>query len=482
MYELRFPHRKVTGHILTRFSIIIKFILDATQYGEFGIIICSNKNEYIFKFIDCDGNVPGVALYRMVKALIYASDDTIDKIYMKLAQNNNTINCTIHMIHDCKPRSNVLCTFLANQMEAYDLNLTISDKPNRSMAELCFSLSYPKLNYIEYFTDTFYESIVQTNINRNIVIDCGNMVSDLNLIYLTTYICRKMYICLINTSNIDIMGNYDPIAIIKCGPKYISKYECIPSCCPVLDSSDLLISLDSSLNRLLFTFSIYGSEKLYIIESDKILIMIMRYIIERIDVLELDPDIAIVSSIYANSAISGYINNNFDIHHIKSNDQFNEASKYDIGGYVRPKGTGTILFKHDFVSNLFTILANTTDPDKVRALNQLINLTNIFNQSVEDAITFIMGACIVILDDQIELLEIYDIYKYVPVYKTKINTQAGFKVHPTIFEMIRSIEFTFGCDVKLKQKSRALTVYIEHANQNEIKYIRDLVLDVFNYK
>ncbi len=61
------------------------------------------------------------------------------------------------------------------------------------------------------------------------------------------------------------------------------------------------------------------------------------------------------------------------------------AEHYDIGVYFEANGHGTVLFSPDTLEKLSTYQPST--PAQSTALNHLINLTNVINQTVGDALS-----------------------------------------------------------------------------------------------
>jgi phosphoacetylglucosamine mutase len=103
------------------------------------------------------------------------------------------------------------------------------------------------------------------------------------------------------------------------------------------------------------------------------------------------------------------------------------AEHHDIGVYFEANGHGTVLFSRNTLATLKTHEPNT--PAQQTALNHLINLTNLINQTIGDALSDMLLVEVVLTHKSYSGVEWDSLYTDLPnrLLKVLVNDRTAFK-------------------------------------------------------
>jgi phosphoacetylglucosamine mutase len=193
----------------------------------------------------------------------------------------------------------------------------------------------------------------------------------------------------------------------SCGADYVKTTQKLPpSLASKLKPGQRGCCLDGDADRLMY-FYIDDGGKFHMLDGDKIAALIAAFIVELVKTagLEGQINVGVVQTAYANGASTKYLaevrdRNNFlssarsHTHHKRLpvkcvptgvKHLHHAAEHYDIGVYFEANGHGTVLFSSTSQEKLITHDPST--PAQSTALTHLINLTQLINQTVGDALS-----------------------------------------------------------------------------------------------
>jgi phosphoacetylglucosamine mutase len=192
----------------------------------------------------------------------------------------------------------------------------------------------------------------------------------------------------------------------SCGADYVKTAQKLPpSLASKLNAGQRGCSLDGDADRLMY-FYIDEGGKFHMLDGDKIAALVAAFIVELVKTagLEGQLNIGVVQTAYANGASTKYLaevretNNVLTLTTHDSTKRLpvkcvptgvkhlhHAAEHYDIGVYFEANGHGTVLFSPTSQDKLTTYEPST--PAQSTALTHLINLTQLINQTVGDALS-----------------------------------------------------------------------------------------------
>lgn len=149
-------------------------------------------------------------------------------------------------------------------------------------------------------------------------------------------------------------------------------------------------SLDGDGDRLIYYF-LDDKENMHLLDGDRIATLYASYITELLNTCEArDLKLGLVQTAYANGASTKYITEELKVpvtcvktgvkhlHHA--------ALAYDIGVYFEANGHGTVLYSQN-AKNTIRKIALEGEPEQRKAAELLLNIIDITNETVGDAIS-----------------------------------------------------------------------------------------------
>ncbi|KAG5647944.1 hypothetical protein DXG03_006978 [Asterophora parasitica] len=220
-----------------------------------------------------------------------------------------------------------------------------------------------------------------------LLIDCANGVGALAASSLAEYLGSSLPLVLENTS-ISTPG----VLNHACGADYVKTMQRLPpSLADRLKPGQRACSLDGDADRLMYY---YLDERgtFHMLDGDKIAALVAAFIVDLVKSAGLENDIkvGVVQTAYANGASTRYLFERLPVKCVATGVKHlhHAAEHYNIGVYFEANGHGTVLFSQSTQSKLAQYQPST--PAQSTALTHLINLIQLINQTVGDALSDVL--------------------------------------------------------------------------------------------
>ncbi|KAG7202201.1 hypothetical protein KM043_015877 [Ampulex compressa] len=175
-----------------------------------------------------------------------------------------------------------------------------------------------------------------------------------------------------------------------CGADYVKVQQTAPANI-LLKPNVRCVTLDGDADRVLY-FYIDENSKFHLLDGDRIATLIAAYFKELLEACDLSLELGLVQTAYANGGSTDYISNTLKIpvacvstgiKHLHK-----KALEFDIGVYFEANGHGTVILKDTAVQSIRAIVENPkTSETKKDAASKLLNLIDLINQTVGDALS-----------------------------------------------------------------------------------------------
>eukprot|EP00124_Ichthyophonus_hoferi_P001022 Ihof_evm3s46 gene=Ihof_evmTU3s46 len=215
---------------------------------------------------------------------------------------------------------------------------------------------------------------------RPLVIDCANGVGAPKIKEFATYVGDYFPIRVINDGNGALNAD--------CGADFVKVQQQVPLGCQV-SHLDRCVSFDGDADRVVY-FYVEEDGTFRLLDGDKIATLAGGYLGELITAIGLDINLGVVQTAYANGSSSSYL---IDTMHVQTaftptgvKHVHHKAQSYDIGVYFEANGHGTVLFSAATEQRLRTLDREKLNATQITALNKLISLIDVINQTVGDAL------------------------------------------------------------------------------------------------
>ncbi|KAF4622978.1 hypothetical protein D9613_001765 [Agrocybe pediades] len=217
-----------------------------------------------------------------------------------------------------------------------------------------------------------------------LIIDCANGVGASAAAKLATYLGDSLPLILENT-DITTPG----VLNHACGADYVKTQQKLPpSLIDRLQPGQRACSLDGDADRLMYYY-LDERGQFHMLDGDKIAALVAAFIVELVKLagLESDVKVGVVQTAYANGASTKYLAERLPVKCVPTGVKHlhHAAEHYDIGVYFEANGHGTVLFSQQTQETFAKYEPST--PAQSTALNHLINLTQLINQTVGDALS-----------------------------------------------------------------------------------------------
>ncbi|KAF9480987.1 phosphoacetylglucosamine mutase [Pholiota conissans] len=217
-----------------------------------------------------------------------------------------------------------------------------------------------------------------------VVIDCANGVGAKAAEKLLEYLGDSLPIILENT-DITTRGKLND----SCGADFVKTMQKLPpNLVDVMKPGQRACSLDGDADRLMY-YCLDERGAFHMLDGDKIAALVAAFIVEQVKLAGLESDIkvGVVQTAYANGASTKYLAERLPVKCVPTGVKHlhHAAEHYDIGVYFEANGHGTVLFSPSTQQTLATHEPST--PAQSTALNHLLNLTQLINQTVGDALS-----------------------------------------------------------------------------------------------
>ncbi|KAI0669819.1 phosphoacetylglucosamine mutase [Trametes maxima] len=238
--------------------------------------------------------------------------------------------------------------------------------------------------YLDKLSTAFKKLVAGKPAVPPLVVDCANGVGTIVGEKLVTYLGDTLKLILENTA-IDTAGALNN----SCGADFVKTSQRLPpSLASVLKPGQRGCSLDGDADRLIYYY-LDERGQFHMLDGDKIAALVAAFIVEltKSAGLENEIQVGIVQTAYANGGSTKYLSERLPVKCVPTGVKHlhHAAEHYDIGVYFEANGHGTVLFSPDTLNKLSAHQPST--PAQSTALNHLINLTQVINQTVGDALS-----------------------------------------------------------------------------------------------
>ncbi|TFK41209.1 phosphoacetylglucosamine mutase [Crucibulum laeve] len=259
-----------------------------------------------------------------------------------------------------------------------------------------------------------------------LIVDCANGVGASAAAKLAQYLGDSLTLRLENTS-ITTPGALNH----ACGADFVKTTQKLPpSLTDHLRPGQRGCSLDGDADRLMYY---YLDERgtFRMLDGDKIAALVAAFIVEQVKLAGLSDEIkvGVVQTAYANGASTKYLAERLPVKCVPTGVKHlhHAAEHYNIGVYFEANGHGTVLFSPATQEKLATHEPST--PAQSTALNHLINLTQLINQTVGDALSDMLLVEVVLAHKSYSGVEWDSLYADLPnrLVKVVVGDRNAFK-------------------------------------------------------
>ncbi|KAF9453862.1 Phosphoacetylglucosamine mutase [Macrolepiota fuliginosa MF-IS2] len=271
--------------------------------------------------------------------------------------------------------------------------------------------------YFTKMTDAYKKLVAGRPKISSLLVDCANGVGTMAAEKLKEYLGDTLPIILENTSTTT------PGALNHaCGADYVKTMQRLPpSLNGKLTPTQRGCSLDGDADRLMY-FYIDEKRQFRMLDGDKIATLVAAFIVDLVKASGLQGQIrvGIVQTAYANGASTKYLTQRLPVKCVPTGVKHlhHAAESFDIGVYFEANGHGTVLFSRNTQEILENHEPNT--PAQQTALNHIINLTKLINQTVGDALSDMLLVEVVLAHKSYSGIEWDSLYTDLPNRLVKV--------------------------------------------------------------
>lgn len=218
---------------------------------------------------------------------------------------------------------------------------------------------------------------------RQLNVDGANGIGALKLNELEPYLEKKLKLKLCNDGTTGKL-NY------LCGADFVKVQQKPPQGLD-MKANERSCSFDGDADRIVYYY-IDESKSFHLLDGDKIATLIITFLKELLAKADLDVQIAVVQTAYANGSSTRYIEDvmKVPVHCVNTGVKFlhHKAQEFDIGVYFEANGHGTVLFSKTAESKIRQMAQDQSQMgEKSNAAKMLENTIDLINQTVGDAIS-----------------------------------------------------------------------------------------------
>lgn len=180
------------------------------------------------------------------------------------------------------------------------------------------------------------------------------------------------------------------IFVFQCGADYVKVQQTLPEGLPV-EPYDRCVSVDGDADRIVYYY-IDEERNFHLLDGDRIATLVAGYIKELLQQSNVNVQIGLIQTAYANGASTKYITDDLKVpvacvptgvkhlHH--------KALEYDIGVYFEANGHGTVIFSKNAKNLISDKSKNSLAKGCERvAAEKLLTVIDVINETVGDAIS-----------------------------------------------------------------------------------------------
>lgn len=399
---------RTKGHVLDgvvfRMGCLAALRSQSKKGKSIGIMVTASHNpeeDNGLKLVDPDGEMLAPAWEGYATELANSTTgESIVEVLEKVAKKENidlSIQANVIVGRDTRPSSLLLIASVTDGLKS--VNSNVVDLGEVSTPQLHFAvrrgnrgLAGDEETYFKVFSDSFKNSLGNKKSNQKLIIDGSNGIGAPK--------AKRFAELLKDVIEIEVINSEGKLNHLV-GADFVKVNQKIPGGVNVdTDRNKKFASVDGDADRVIYYY-LDGSGVFHMLDGDKIATLSAIYIRELLQKVQgkIDLKMGVVQTAYANGASTKYLEEVMKIevacvptgvkhlHH--------KAAEYDIGVYFEANGHGTVTFKEEAVTKLQNLQKEWKNNDKItseekEALDQLVNLPELINQSVGDAISDIL--------------------------------------------------------------------------------------------
>ncbi|TDL28636.1 phosphoacetylglucosamine mutase [Rickenella mellea] len=265
--------------------------------------------------------------------------------------------------------------------------------------------------YMMKLSSAFKKLVAGKPIPQPLIIDCANGVGGPTAELLSTYLGETLPLINLNTATktLGALNN-------ACGADFVKTTQRLPpSLSSVLKPGQRACSLDGDADRLIYYY-LDERNQFHLLDGDKIAALVAAFIVELVKSAGLEGtiDVGVVQTAYANGASTKYLSERLPVRCVPTGVKYlhHAAEHYSVGVYFEANGHGTVLFSPSAMETLAGHIPST--PAQSTALNHLINLTHLVNQTVGDALSDMLMVEVVLAHKSYSGIEWDSLYSDLP--------------------------------------------------------------------
>ncbi|CAL1695672.1 unnamed protein product [Somion occarium] len=238
--------------------------------------------------------------------------------------------------------------------------------------------------YMKKLSTAFKKLVAGKPSSPPLIVDCANGVGAQAIAEIIQYLGDTLQLIPHNTDTTTpgVLNHASGADFVKTTQKLP------PSLASVLKPGQRGCSFDGDADRLMYYY-LDDRGQFHMLDGDKIAALVAAFIVELVKAAGLEEivRVGIVQTAYANGGSTKYLASRLPVRCVPTGVKHlhHAAEKYDVGVYFEANGHGTVLFSPE-TDEIFRTHQPST-PAQSTALNHLLNLTQLINQTVGDALS-----------------------------------------------------------------------------------------------
>ncbi|XP_073278529.1 phosphoacetylglucosamine mutase-like isoform X1 [Primulina huaijiensis] len=243
--------------------------------------------------------------------------------------------------------------------------------------------------------DCIPPGVCGNNMYEKLIVDCADGVGGEEIEKLKTRL-----------SDLKIEARNTGVGVLNegVGADFVQKEKIVPRGFGPSDFGARCASLDGDADRLVYFYVLSNSNKIHLVDGDKILTLFALFIKEQLGIINGAEDVkannsyqthlGVIQTAYANGASTDYLKQlGLEVVFTPTGVKYlhEKAAKYDIGIYFEANGHGTILFSETFLGWLDIrnneLLSTSRGSEQQKAALRLVATSKLINQAVGDALS-----------------------------------------------------------------------------------------------
>ncbi|KAJ3557740.1 hypothetical protein NM688_g1309 [Phlebia brevispora] len=238
--------------------------------------------------------------------------------------------------------------------------------------------------YINKISTAFKKLVAGKPASPPLIIDCANGVGAKAAAEFAKVLGDALPITLVNTDT-----TTPGVLNHQCGADFVKTQQKLPpSLASHLKPGQRACSLDGDADRLMY-FYLDERGQFHMLDGDKIAALVAAFIVELVKAAGLEEKVrvGIVQTAYANGGSTKYLTERLPVKCVPTGVKHlhHAAEHYDVGVYFEANGHGTVLFSPETQRILAEHQPST--PAQSTAITHLINIVQVINQTVGDALS-----------------------------------------------------------------------------------------------